>query len=180
MVGGDGRAGAPDRTRPCAIDVGERHRHLQEFLGGTRIGPRLVRLSPASASRWPISVRSVAISPASTCAFLLASKTPVQPACCHAPSNVRQWRALHGLSNEMIGMRVADRIARALEHAGARVVFTVSGNHVMSVFDALGAYGEVVTSAKELPDALDRAFRCAGPACINVMIEQVPAPVIDI
>jgi acetolactate synthase-1/2/3 large subunit len=37
----------------------------------------------------------------------------------------------------MIGKRGADRIARALERAGARVVFTVSGNHVMSVFDAL-------------------------------------------
>jgi acetolactate synthase I/II/III large subunit len=45
---------------------------------------------------------------------------------------------------------------------------------------ALGAYGEIVTSAEELPGALDRAFGCAGPACINVMIEQVPAPVIDI
>jgi acetolactate synthase I/II/III large subunit len=45
---------------------------------------------------------------------------------------------------------------------------------------ALGAYGEVVTSADELPAALDRAFRWGGPACINVMIEQVPAPVIEI
>ena len=34
-------------------------------------------------------------------------------------------------------MRGADAIARALERVGARVVFTVSGNHVMSVFDAL-------------------------------------------
>ena len=48
------------------------------------------------------------------------------------------------------------------------------------VVAALGAYGEVVTTAEELPGALDRAFRCAGPACINVMIEQVPAPVIEI
>ena len=34
-------------------------------------------------------------------------------------------------------MRGADAIAHALERVGARVVFTVSGNHVMSVFDAL-------------------------------------------
>ncbi len=34
-------------------------------------------------------------------------------------------------------MRGADRVARALERAGARVVFTVSGNHVMSIFDAV-------------------------------------------
>jgi acetolactate synthase I/II/III large subunit len=34
-------------------------------------------------------------------------------------------------------MRGADAIARALERVGARVVFTVSGNHIMSVFDAL-------------------------------------------
>jgi acetolactate synthase-1/2/3 large subunit len=43
---------------------------------------------------------------------------------------------------------------------------------------ALGAHGELVTSADELPSALDRALRCGRPACVNVMIEQVPAPVI--
>jgi acetolactate synthase I/II/III large subunit len=34
-------------------------------------------------------------------------------------------------------MRGADRVARALERAGARIVFTVSGNHVMPIFDAV-------------------------------------------
>jgi acetolactate synthase-1/2/3 large subunit len=44
---------------------------------------------------------------------------------------------------------------------------------------ALGAHGELVTSADQLPSALDRALSCRRPACVNVMIEQVPAPVIE-
>jgi acetolactate synthase-1/2/3 large subunit len=43
---------------------------------------------------------------------------------------------------------------------------------------SLGAHGELVRSADELRSALDRAFSCGRPACVNVMIEQVPAPVI--
>jgi acetolactate synthase-1/2/3 large subunit len=60
----------------------------------------------------------------------------------------------------------------------------VRGSLLPSRYDqavaALGAYGEVVTRADELSAALDRAFRWGEPACINVMIEQVPAPVIEI
>jgi acetolactate synthase-1/2/3 large subunit len=41
---------------------------------------------------------------------------------------------------------------------------------------AFGAYGELVTKPEELRAAADRAMRSARPACLNVMIEGVPAP----
>jgi acetolactate synthase-1/2/3 large subunit len=34
-------------------------------------------------------------------------------------------------------MRGADRVARALEQAGARILFALSGNHIMPIFDAV-------------------------------------------
>ncbi|MFG1426006.1 thiamine pyrophosphate-binding protein [Roseixanthobacter glucoisosaccharinicivorans] len=43
---------------------------------------------------------------------------------------------------------------------------------------ALGGFGACVTHADDLPDALERAHASGRPACINVMIESVPAPVI--
>jgi acetolactate synthase-1/2/3 large subunit len=46
------------------------------------------------------------------------------------------------------------------------------------VVEALGGHGEYVTCAAELPAALQRAADSGKPACINVMIESVPAPVI--
>ena len=46
------------------------------------------------------------------------------------------------------------------------------------VVQALGGHGELVTSAADLPAALERALASAKPACVNVMIERVPAPVI--
>lgn len=46
------------------------------------------------------------------------------------------------------------------------------------VVQALGGHGELVTSAAGLPAALERALASGKPACINVMIERVPAPVI--
>ena len=46
------------------------------------------------------------------------------------------------------------------------------------VAQALGGHGELVTSAADLPAALDRAIASGKPACVNVMIERVPAPVI--
>ncbi|MEP9368423.1 thiamine pyrophosphate-binding protein [Xanthobacter sp. VNH20] len=46
------------------------------------------------------------------------------------------------------------------------------------VVTALGGFGACVTRADELPDALERAHASGRPACINVMIESVPAPVI--
>jgi acetolactate synthase I/II/III large subunit len=41
---------------------------------------------------------------------------------------------------------------------------------------ALGGHGERVTAAETLPGALARALAARKPACINVMIERVPAP----
>jgi acetolactate synthase-1/2/3 large subunit len=41
---------------------------------------------------------------------------------------------------------------------------------------ALGAHGELVTAASELPGALTRAAASGKPACVNVMIQRLPAP----
>jgi acetolactate synthase-1/2/3 large subunit len=46
------------------------------------------------------------------------------------------------------------------------------------VAEALGGFGAPVSTAADLPDALDRAYLSGKPACINVMIESVAAPVI--
>ncbi len=45
------------------------------------------------------------------------------------------------------------------------------------VVQALGGYGELVTAVGDLGPALERALASGKPACINVMIERVPAPV---
>jgi len=42
---------------------------------------------------------------------------------------------------------------------------------------ALGAHGELVTRVGELPGALARAVASGKPACVNVMIQRLPAPV---
>jgi acetolactate synthase-1/2/3 large subunit len=41
---------------------------------------------------------------------------------------------------------------------------------------AFGGFGELVTEARELPAAVERAYRSGLPACVNVMIEGVAAP----
>lgn len=46
------------------------------------------------------------------------------------------------------------------------------------VAQALGGHGELVTSAAELAPAIERALASGKPACVNVMIERLPAPVI--
>ncbi|GLS45372.1 thiamine pyrophosphate-binding protein [Methylobacterium brachythecii] len=46
------------------------------------------------------------------------------------------------------------------------------------VAEALGGIGMRVTSPEELPAALEAAHATGKPACINVMIEGVPAPAI--
>ena len=43
---------------------------------------------------------------------------------------------------------------------------------------ALGGHGELVTRAADLGPALERAIASGKPACVNVMIERVPAPII--
>ncbi len=44
---------------------------------------------------------------------------------------------------------------------------------------ALGGHGERVTRAAELPSALERSMKSTLPACINVMIERMPAPTVS-
>lgn len=46
------------------------------------------------------------------------------------------------------------------------------------VVEALGGHGELVTRKDDLAAALDRALASGKPACVNVMIESVAAPVI--
>jgi acetolactate synthase-1/2/3 large subunit len=46
------------------------------------------------------------------------------------------------------------------------------------VVTALGGHGELVTAARELEPALQRALASARPACVNVMMQRVPAPVL--
>ncbi len=43
---------------------------------------------------------------------------------------------------------------------------------------ALGGHGEYVTRAAELPAALERAAASGKAACVNVMIERLPAPIV--
>jgi acetolactate synthase-1/2/3 large subunit len=45
-----------------------------------------------------------------------------------------------------------------------------------AVAQAFGAHGELVTEADALPDAARRAIASGEPACLNVMIEGLPAP----
>lgn len=44
------------------------------------------------------------------------------------------------------------------------------------VAEALGGFGALVTSREQLRSALDAALASGKPACLNVMIESVPAP----
>lgn len=46
------------------------------------------------------------------------------------------------------------------------------------VVEALGGHGELVTRPDELIPAVARAIASGKPACVNVMIERVPAPII--
>jgi acetolactate synthase-1/2/3 large subunit len=43
---------------------------------------------------------------------------------------------------------------------------------------ALGGHGELVERAEDLPGAIERAMASGKPACINVMVESIAAPVI--
>jgi acetolactate synthase-1/2/3 large subunit len=47
-----------------------------------------------------------------------------------------------------------------------------------NVAQAFGAHGEGVTDAAAMPQAVERALASGLPACVNVMIEGVPAPLI--
>ena len=43
---------------------------------------------------------------------------------------------------------------------------------------AFGGHGEFVDKATDLPGAIERALASGKPACINIMIESIAAPVI--
>jgi acetolactate synthase-1/2/3 large subunit len=42
----------------------------------------------------------------------------------------------------------------------------------------LEGHGELVRSAEELPNAIERSVASGKPAVVNVMIESVPSPVL--
>lgn len=46
------------------------------------------------------------------------------------------------------------------------------------IVEAMGGHGEFVTRTTDLGSALERALASGKPACVNVMIESVPAPII--
>jgi acetolactate synthase-1/2/3 large subunit len=46
------------------------------------------------------------------------------------------------------------------------------------VVAALGGHGELVRRVEEMPGAIERALASGKPACINVMIEPIPAPTV--
>ena len=48
------------------------------------------------------------------------------------------------------------------------------------VVAALGGHGELVQSADEMPEAIERSLASGKPACINVMIESIPSPVVRV
>ena len=48
------------------------------------------------------------------------------------------------------------------------------------VVAALGGHGELVQNADEMPGAIERSLASGKPACINVMIESIPSPVVRV
>ena len=46
------------------------------------------------------------------------------------------------------------------------------------VVAALGGHGEFVENAADLPGAIERSLASGKPACINIMVESIAAPVI--
>jgi acetolactate synthase-1/2/3 large subunit len=43
---------------------------------------------------------------------------------------------------------------------------------------ALGGHGEFVVDAGELPGAIERSLASGKPACINIMLESIAAPLL--
>jgi acetolactate synthase-1/2/3 large subunit len=48
------------------------------------------------------------------------------------------------------------------------------------VVSALGGHGELVQNIADLPSAVERSMASGKPACINVMIESIPSPVVRV
>ena len=46
------------------------------------------------------------------------------------------------------------------------------------VASALGGHGEFVERVEDLPGAMERAFASGRPACVNVLIQGTPAPIV--
>lgn len=46
------------------------------------------------------------------------------------------------------------------------------------VVEAMGGYGEHVTRAEDIAGAIERAYASGKPACVNVMIQSVAAPIV--
>ena len=42
----------------------------------------------------------------------------------------------------------------------------------------MGGYGEHVTRAEDVAGAIERAYASGKPACVNVMIQSVAAPIV--
>jgi acetolactate synthase-1/2/3 large subunit len=62
----------------------------------------------------------------------------------------------------------------------ARARYTeLSPTRYDAVAMALGAQGELVSRAADLPAALERAVRAGKPALVNVMIQRQPAPTVS-
>ncbi|HSN39431.1 MAG TPA: thiamine pyrophosphate-binding protein [Burkholderiales bacterium] len=76
------------------------------------------------------------------------------------------WNAEHQIQLRNYGK---DR-AKGCELLPARYDQAVAG---------LGGHGEMVTRVAELPSALERSMNSGKPACINVGIERLPAPVVS-
>jgi thiamine pyrophosphate-dependent acetolactate synthase large subunit-like protein len=81
----------------------------------------------------------------------------------------------------------AQCLVDALAAHGVQHLFTLSGNQILSIYDAtvarddrvveaLGGHGEYVARPEELAPALARAIASGRPACVNVAIEGVAAP----
>mgnify|MGYP001177193928 FL=1 len=46
------------------------------------------------------------------------------------------------------------------------------------VVEAMGGHGELVTRAEDVAEAIERAYASGKPACVNVMIQSVAAPIV--
>jgi acetolactate synthase I/II/III large subunit len=67
---------------------------------------------------------------------------------------------------------------RAYGAARAHSCELLPGTRYDQVAVALGGHGELVTRAADIEPALGRAIASGKPACVNVMIERLPAPVV--
>jgi acetolactate synthase-1/2/3 large subunit len=48
------------------------------------------------------------------------------------------------------------------------------------VVEALGGHGELVETTEELGPAFERAYASGKPACINVMVQRTPSPIVQL